>query len=91
MMRMITPTAKMANPIFGLYLNHATDIVIKHRGIHISTAAKNMAKPNIPETNPPTRGIYPSIVVIGEKNKQIPATIKAYASILTIKVKKDDF
>jgi hypothetical protein len=51
-----------------------------------STAPINIANPTIPLINPPTKGMYPRIVVIGEKNRQIPMTIAKYAAILKIKV-----
>lgn len=49
-----------------------------------------MAKPMTPDINPPTRGMYPISVVIGEKNKHIPSTMSKNDAILTPRVKHSD-
>ena len=43
--------------------------------MQIKRAANKIANPTIPLIIPPTNGIYPSKVVRGEKNQQIPKTI----------------
>lgn len=55
------------------------------------TAAKNITKPTVPFRMPPTKGIKPKIVVIGEKNMQIPDTIKMKEPILMSRVQSFDF
>lgn len=45
-----------------------------------------MANPATPFTNPPTKGMYPKISVIGEKKSSIPKTMRQYARILTMVV-----
>ena len=72
---MARPTLRRPQPIIGWNLSQARETAIKKSGMQIKIAPKKMANPATPDRNPPTRGMYPSRVVIGEKNRQIPATI----------------
>ncbi len=56
-----------------------------------SKAAAKIMKPTVPLRIPPTKGIKPKIVVIGEKNQQIPKTIKKYDKTRMIRVIIFDF
>ena len=51
-------------------------ITKKNKGIQIMRAANRIAKNKTPLMNPPTKGIYPTKVVMGENNIQMLATIK---------------
>ncbi len=57
-----------------------------HKGMQIINAARKMMNPTVPFRIPPTKGIKPRIVVMGDKNKQIPATIMTYDKILIAQV-----
>jgi len=57
----------------------------------IRTAARNIANPTMPEMIPPTKGMYPNIVVIGEKNNTMPSTMQINDRIRITLVKHSDF
>lgn len=70
------PIISSTTPTFGWNLSHDIDRAKKNRGMQIIRAAIKIAKKTTPLINPPTRGMYPNRVVIGEKNRQILATIR---------------
>ncbi len=65
----------MIRPTLGWYLSQANEDTKINRGIAIMRAAKNTIKLKAPDIRLPNKGIYPRIVVIGEKNTQIDTTI----------------
>lgn len=69
------PTPKMRRPILGWNLSQETETANINKGKETITAAKNIANPTTPLRKPPKSGIYPRIVVIGEKNAQIESTM----------------
>ena len=70
------PTPNMISPTLGWNLSQENETANINRGNATISAAKNIAKPTTPFKKPPSKGIYPRIVVIGEKNEQIDRTIK---------------
>lgn len=84
-MKMITPN--IANPMprkiaptLGWYHSHASENAIIQSGMQTMRAAKNITKPTVPLSSPPTSGMNPNIVVMGEKNIHMPITIMKYAT-----------
>jgi hypothetical protein len=57
-----------------------------NKGIDTKRAAKKMTNPTTLLNRPPTRGIYPRMVVMGEKNMQIETTISTNETSLMILV-----
>lgn len=71
-----SPTPNINRPTLGWNLSQEIETAKINRGNATISAAKNIAKPTTPFKKPPSKGIYPRIVVIGEKNEQIEKTIK---------------
>ncbi len=85
------PIAKNITPTFGWYHSHAREKATIHNGIQTSNAATKMINPTVPLRMPPTKGMKPKIVVIGEKNIQIPITIIKYERTRKTQVNILDF
>jgi hypothetical protein len=71
----VKPINKIIIPILGWKKSHDIESAKMNSGMQMISAARKIAKPTIPEISPPTKGMYPRMVVIGEKNRQIPMTI----------------
>lgn len=65
--RMATPS--IINPTFGWKQSQEIDMQIKNRGIATMMAAIKIIHPTTLDRKPPTRGMYPRMLVIGEKNR----------------------
>ena len=86
-----TATPKIIKPTLGWKIIHETVTAIKNRGMHTITAAIKIMIPTVPLRIPPTRGIYPNKMVMGEKNIQIPATMRIKDNTLTAQVRHFTF
>lgn len=62
-----------------------------YRGMLIKNAASRIAKPRMPEMIPPTKGINPIKLTIGEKKRYMPKTMQRNDKILMHLVKYSDF
>lgn len=69
------PIPSSNNPTFGWNLSQLIDIASIKRGRHTIKAAMNIAIPTTDDKNPPRKGTYPNIDVIGLKKAQIDKTI----------------
>lgn len=65
----------MIKPTFGWKNSQERERAIRKRGIATIKAPTKIAHPTTVESSPPTKGMYPKIVVIGEKKRNIPKTI----------------
>lgn len=73
-------------PIRGLKTSHATENMIMYSGIDMMNAAARKINPLAPFRNPPTNGMYPKKLLIGDRNIRIPNTISRSARTLMMKV-----
>lgn len=72
-------TPKIISPTLGWNTSQHAATANKNRGMQTIRAAMKIANPTTLERTPPSKGTYPSKVVIGLKKAQIEITIRKYA------------